>query len=359
MSKALRHQVGRLIIAGLEGPVLTATEKAWLNLIRPGGIILFRRNIEEAEQTSQLLHDATAAIGHEIFRCVDLEGGLVDRLRDLVAPMPSPAEVFATGKPSLYKKHGQLIAREAGLLGFNTVFAPVLDLALPASSSVMRSRVVSADPQGVIAYAAAFLKGLAAENILGCGKHFPGLGGGTFDSHHFTPHIERSWNELWNQDLVPYRALVGSLPMIMVSHAIYPAASKKATPASVSSYWISTILRKKIDFQGLIVSDDMEMGGILSQLNIEEAAIEAIAAGTHLIEICKDPALMLRAYEALLTEAERSTAFRNKIQTAEDHISKFQKKWLIKPIKKFSQEKVKAVQSQIILFKRSFAGVNL
>src|ERR1700754_2226797 len=109
----LRRQVGQLIIAGLEGPELTETERAWIKLIRPGGFILFRRNIEEADQTIQLLQEATKIAGAPNFRCVDLEGGLVDRLRDLMAPMPSPAAVFATGKPALFKKHGQLLAREA------------------------------------------------------------------------------------------------------------------------------------------------------------------------------------------------------------------------------------------------------
>src|SRR5262249_36753244 len=141
MSTTLRNQVGKLIIAGLEGPELTATERAWLKLIRPGGVILFRRNIEEPGQTFELLREATEITGAPTFRCVDPEGGLADRLRDLIAPMPSPAAVYATRKPVLFKKHGQLIAQEARSLGFNTVFAPVLDLALPASAGVMRTRV--------------------------------------------------------------------------------------------------------------------------------------------------------------------------------------------------------------------------
>ena len=103
MTATLRHQVGELIIAGLEGPELTATESAWLKLIRPGGVILFRRNIEETGQTMQLLREATKIVNASIFRCVDLEGGLVDRLRDLIAPMPSPGAVYATGRPSLFK----------------------------------------------------------------------------------------------------------------------------------------------------------------------------------------------------------------------------------------------------------------
>lgn len=322
MSSTLRHMVGQLLIVGLEGPELTPTERAWLKLIRPGGVILFRRNIEEAAQTIQLLRETTEIAGAPNFRCVDLEGGLVDRLRDLIAPMPSPAEVYATRNPAIFRRHGRLIAQEARSLGFNSVFAPVLDLARSESATVMRTRAVSANPAEVTAYASAFLEGFAAEGILGCGKHFPGLGGGKLDSHHAMPVIQRSREEMWGQDIAPFRALKASLPMIMVAHAAYPQASGSNTPASVSPFWISEILRKRLRYTGLIISDDMEMGGILTQRSMEGAAVEAIAAGTDILEICRNPALILMAYEALLSEAETSPSFRRRVQQAARRITR-------------------------------------
>ena len=307
------------MIAGVEGEELTPLERAWLKLVRPGGVILFRRNIEQAPQVTALLRDVTEIAGAPMFRCVDLEGGLVDRLRNLIAPMPSPAAVFASGRRTSFAKHGRLIAQEAKALGFNAVFAPVLDLALPASASVMRSRSVSADPKDVTVYAAAFLDGLDTGGVSGCGKHFPGLGGGNLDSHEAMPLIERTWKELWGEDLAVFRALAPRLPMIMVAHAAYPRV-KAAVPASISPYWISTVLRKRVRFGGLVVSDDMEMGGILTQASIEDAAVKAIHAGTDLIEICRNPALVLRAYEALLSEAERSAPFRHLVETAAQRV---------------------------------------
>lgn len=311
----LREQVGQLIIAGVERAALSPIERAWLRLIRPGGIILFRRNIEEAAQVAALLRDATEIAGAPLFRCVDLEGGLVDRLRDLIAPMPSAAAVFASGKPGNFARHGKLIAREAKAAGFNVVLAPVLDLAPPASASVMRTRVVSANASDAIAYAMGFINGLESEGVVGCGKHFPGLGGGTLDSHDATPLIERTWEQLWQEDLTVFRALASRLPMMMVSHAAYPEV-KDGRPASISQFWISTVLRKRMSFGGLVLSDDLEMGGILTKCSIEEAAIQAIAAGTDLIEICRDPSLILRAYEALLSEVERSAAFRRNVESS-------------------------------------------
>ncbi len=313
--KVLRKQVGQLLIAGLEGMGLSALEKSWLRTVEPGGVILFRRNIEEPGQTYQLLADAGAVSTVPLFNCVDLEGGLVDRLRDLIAPMPSLAAVAATGKKSLYRKHGKLIGREAYALGFNTVFAPVLDLALAESRQVMRTRTFFSKPEEVVSYGKSFLQGLASAGILGCAKHFPGLGGGDLDSHHATPIIERSWNELWGEDLLPYRQLKPHLSMIMVAHASYPRTGDRL-PASVSPHWIGQVLGKRIGYRGLVISDDMEMGGILTHTSIENAAIQALLAGTHLIEICKDPALLLRAYEALLGEAEGSGAFRKIVSRA-------------------------------------------
>jgi beta-N-acetylhexosaminidase len=324
---SLREQVGQLLIVGLEGTALAPIERAWLKLIRPGGVILFRRNIEQPAHVASLLREATEIAGAPHFRCVDLEGGLVDRLRDLIAPIPSPAAVFASGRAANFTKHGRLIAREAKALGFNITLAPVLDLALPFSAAVMRTRVVSPNPLDVINYANSFLDGLTAEGIPGCGKHFPGLGGGTLDSHEATPLIARTWNDLWTEDLAVFRALAPRLPMIMVSHAAYPKIKGRA-PASISPWWISTVLKKRIGFRGLIISDDMEMGGILTYTSIEDAAIKAVLAGTDLIEICHNPSLTLRAYEAILSEAERSNAFRRRVETSFRRITQFKNRTL-------------------------------
>jgi beta-N-acetylhexosaminidase len=316
------------MMVGLETTELTTIERAWLKLLRPSGVILFRRNIEQAKQTNALLREVSQICGGNVLRALDLEGGLVDRLRDLLAPMPSAANVAATGRAADAKKHGRLIGRAARLLGFNTTLAPVLDLALPESAPVMRTRVVSADPELVTAYARPFLEGLRMERVLGCGKHFPGLGGGTLDSHTATPRITRSGADLWHEDIAPYRDLLRQLPIIMVAHASYPRVTRDDEPASVSPYWIGSVLRRQMGYPGLILSDDMEMGGILTQMSIEEAAVQAIAVETDLIEVCRDPALVLRAYEGVLREAEHSRAFRTKVRRAAVRVEQEKAKWL-------------------------------
>jgi beta-N-acetylhexosaminidase len=313
MTAKLRHAAGSLLVAGLGGAELTGLERAWLKLVRPAGVILFGRNIADARQTRALVAEATALCAANSFCCVDVEGGTVDRLRDALAPMPSAQAVWraamATEKPALARDDGALIAQAVRAFGFNATLAPVLDLALPASVEVMGTRSAAATAAGVVEYARGFLAGLAAHGVAGCGKHFPGLGGGRLDSHLETPAIERTSKQLWQEDLAPYRALGEELPMVMVNHAAYPETPGRNRPASVSPYWITTVLRKRIGYRGMIFSDDMEMGGVLKFLPIEEAAVEAIRAGIEQLEICHSPELILRGYEALIREGERSAAF--------------------------------------------------
>lgn len=314
MTAHLRHAAGSLLVVGLSGTELTDLERAWLKLVRSAGVILFRRNIADAQQTRTLLNEATALCAVNSFRCVDVEGGTVDRLREALAPMPSAQTVARaarqTGKAGLAREHGALIAQAVRAFGFNTTLAPVLDLALPASAEVMGTRSAAAASTDVVEYARNFLAGLAAHGVAGCGKHFPGLGGGTRDSHLETPAIGRSWRDLWREDLAPYRALRDDLPMVMVNHAAYSHTAGKDLPASASPFWITRVLRKRIGYRGIVFSDDMEMGGILKFLPMEEAAVAAMRAGMDLLEICHSPELILRAFEALIAESERSPAFR-------------------------------------------------
>jgi beta-N-acetylhexosaminidase len=318
MTANLRHAAGSLLVVGLGGTELTGLERAWLKLVRPAGIILFQRNIEDTKQTRALLNDATAQCVAPSFRCVDVEGGTVNRLRDALAPMPSAQAVTLAatkmGKMGLIREQGELIAQAVKAFGFNTTLAPVVDLALPESAGVLGTRAAAATAEGVVDYARNFLAGLAKHGVVGCGKHFPGLGGGTVDSHLDTPAIQRSSGELWRKDLAPYRELRSELPMIMLNHAAYPDTPGRNRPASTSPYWITTVLRKRIGYRGIIFSDDMEMGGILKFMPIEEAAVAAIRAGTDVLEICHSPELILRAYEALIAEGERSAAFRKLLQ---------------------------------------------
>ena len=324
--KITRPQVGQLLIIGFDGTEVSPTLASLLKRIQPAGVILFARNIVSAEQTYHLLKNCQAQVAAPLFRCVDLEGGKVDRLRNAIGPAPSPVEVFASGNRKLFRAHGRVIGENCRAFGFNVDFAPAMDLAFEASKSVMSTRAVSANPREVIAYARAFLAGLNDEGVLGCGKHFPGLGEGTLDSHHELPVIEKSWKKLWEQDLVPYRTLRRELPFVMVSHAAYPAVTPESTPASLSKKWISDILRKKIGYRGLIASDDLEMGGVLSAAPIEQAATQFVRAGGELCLICHKEEFVTRSYDELERQVADDRAFAKRAEEAVKRVSAFKKK---------------------------------
>jgi beta-N-acetylhexosaminidase len=388
--RTLRADVGSLLVVGLESTSLSALERAWMRLVQPGGVILFRRNIAEAAQCRALLAEATELCAPHALRCVDVEGGTVDRLRDALAPTPSAQAVAIADRlrnpevPTLAAEksrkdgaresrgperkdaprgllayeHGALIGHGVKAFGFHVTLAPVLDLALPDSAGVMGSRTAGVSADEVTSFARAFLAGLAREGVAGCGKHFPGLGGGTRDSHFETPAIRRSWDDLWRDDVAPYRALARELPMVMVNHAAYPDTPGKNLPATASPFWITTVLRTRIGYRGLIFSDDMEMGGILKFMPMEEAAIAAIRAGMDTLEICHSPELMLRAYESLLREAKRSAAFRSLVQSRAREAARKRARIFTEPsLKTPTAKQLESLRTKILRFRERVMAV--
>jgi beta-N-acetylhexosaminidase len=325
-TNTLRQQVGQLLILGYDGLTVDSKLRATLTSLQPSGVILFARNIEEPQQTWRLLRDSQATTRVPMFLCVDLEGGTVDRLKKVIAPAPSVADVVATGNKKLFRMHGKILGLEARALGFNTDFAPVFDLGFEASRSVLTSRTASDDPKKTILYAREFLRGLKSSKVLGCGKHFPGLGEGNLDSHHDMPVVQKSWKKMWEEDLVPYRELRRQIPFVMVAHASYPEVTNNKLPASLSRKWMQDVLRKKIGFKGLIISDDLEMGGILSTGEIEDVAVETLRAGADMFLVCHNQELVWRGYEAVVRAAERDSKFAAQVAAAAKRVLAFKRR---------------------------------
>ncbi|MFZ0417306.1 MAG: beta-N-acetylhexosaminidase [Candidatus Sulfotelmatobacter sp.] len=318
--------LGQLLIVGFDATEMTLRLTSLLTRLQPAGVILFARNIKTPEQTWRLLHDCQKCVSTPLFTCVDLEGGSVDRFRDTLGPTPSAADVFATGDRRLFRKHGQIIGENCRALGFNVDFAPVLDLAFEASRNVMSSRTVSANPRETVSYAREFLAGLRVAGVLGCGKHFPGLGEGELDSHHELPVIEKPLKNLLAEDLLPYRLLRASLPLVMISHAAYPQVTHDRTPASLSKVWITDILRKRIGYRKLVVSDDLEMGGVLSAAPVSEAAVAHIRAGGDLCLICHREDYITQACETLVHTVESDPKFATRVAESVRRVLAFKKK---------------------------------
>jgi beta-N-acetylhexosaminidase len=322
----LKNNPGQLLIVGFDGTEMTSRLCSLFTRLQPAGVILFARNIKSAEQTWRLLRDCQKCVSTPLLTCVDLEGGSVDRFRDALSPAPSAADVFSTGDRKLFRKHGQLIGENCRALGFNVDFAPVLDLAFEASRSVMSSRAVSANPRETAAYGREFLAGLRAAKVVGCGKHFPGLGEGKLDSHRELPIIEKPLKNLWAEDLFPYRALRAQLPMVMVSHASFPAVTHDRTPASLSKIWITDILRRRIGYRNLVVSDDLEMGAVLSAASVGKAAVEHIRAGGDLCLVCHREDYIAQAYDELTKAMQLDAWFAKRVAESVRRVLAYKKK---------------------------------
>lgn len=312
----LRQQVAQLIIMGVEGPEPDGDNVVTLKRLGPGGLILFARNIRDAGQCYDLLQAGRRSTSVPMFTCVDLEGGLVDRFRELIGPAPSQATVASTGSRALFQKHGKILGDEARSLGFNTDFAPVSDLGSERSRSVLGSRTASAAAKDTIVYVREFLRGLKSSGVLGCGKHFPGLGEADLDTHYSLPQITKPWRDLWAEDLLPYRTLHRQFPFVMVAHCAYPAVTGDCTPASLSSKWMKQVLRQKIGYRGLIMADDLEMGGVLAKSSIENAALECLRAGADLFLVCRKEEFVIATFESVLREAERDRNFARVVKLA-------------------------------------------
>lgn len=325
-AKSISGQIGQLLIVGFDGTEMSSHLRSLLTRLQPAGVILFARNIISGEQTHKLLKECRACVSTPLFTCVDMEGGKVDRFRNVTGPAPSAADVFASGNLRLYRKHGKTIGESCRALGFNTDFAPVVDLAFKASRNVMSSRAVSDDPNEATAYAREFLAGLRSTGVLGAIKHFPGLGEANLDTHHELPSVDKPWKKLWDADIAPYRALRRESPIVLVGHAAYPAVTHDRTPASLSKKWITDILRKKIGYRGLVVSDDLEMGGVLKAAPIEQAALAFIRAGGDLCLICHIEEHITRSYEALVKEVERDSKFARRVKESVTRVLAFKKK---------------------------------
>jgi beta-N-acetylhexosaminidase len=343
------ENIGQLLIVGFDGIEMKPRLSSLLTRLQPAGVILFARNIKSPQQTWRLLRDCQKCVATPLFSCIDLEGGTVDRFREALGATPSAADVFATGDRKLFRRHGEIIGNNCRALGFNVDFAPVLDLAFEASRGVMGSRAVSENPAETMTYAREFLTGLRAENVMGSGKHFPGLGEGTLDSHHELPVIEKPLKKMWAEDLLPYRTLRRQLPFVMISHASYPQVTGSRTPASLSKMWITDILRKRIGYRNLVVSDDMEMGGVASAAPVAEAAVEFIRAGGDLCLICHREDLIVQAYDALLKTAEGDSTFKRRVSEAIRRVLAFKKKSanLLRRVKAPSEELVEKLSRSL------------
>src|SRR5919107_1550588 len=359
LSLPLEKQIGQLLFIGLPGTELDAEARALVEEISPGGVIVFGRNVASPEQLRGLLDGVRAMLRVEPLFGIDQEGGLVDRLRKIFTPMPAARVIRQHGDLAAARAHGRITGEVLLRLGFNMNFAPVMSIMTDDRdllSNGLYSRSFGRSPGEVLGYTMVYLRGMQGTGLLGCAKHFPGIGAGEVDTHQEMPVIHLTHDDLLAQDLAPYIELFqredNMVKAVMVSHGGFPnidiqrgIAGGHLVPASINPSIVRDLLRDELGYEGLVVTDDLEMGAIAKHCEIEEAALRAILAGEDMILVCARPDLIRRAYESLLAAARRGELSRGRIQASLRRIAAF--KSLTKPPLSFDPKRFQELSAEV------------
>jgi beta-N-acetylhexosaminidase len=271
------------VFVGIPGPEMDPETAGLLSAHQPGGVVLFKRNIQDEEQLNELV-TALRRLLPEAVLAIDAEGGRVDRLKDVVGPTPG-ASLLARHPVSYSLQAGHWVAQALRLFDIDVNFAPVVDLDRGAVNNALDGRYFGATPEEVVPRAQAFLRGLYSGGAGGCLKHFPGLGAAGEDTHFQMSAVYLPVEEL-RIDLEPFRALARLAGAIMVSHALYPAYDSSMRPATLSPSIIGGVLRGRLGFDGLVFSDDMEMKALDEWGDLPERCEACFAAGCDVLAVC-------------------------------------------------------------------------
>ena len=310
--------LGQLILTGVPGLELDSETTALFRRIQPGGFILFGRNIKSARQLRKLIDDLRDLSETEPIITIDQEGGRVSRLRLIGNEPPNAQQLRDRDDVSLVRRHGEITGRLLRLFGFNLDLCPVLDISFDdEADNSLRGRCYGKSVDQVVRLAGAFNEGLRGEGILSCGKHFPGYSAATVDAHHDLPKIERSGAELEAEELAVFRRFSSLVDSMMICHGWYPAFNPARRPASLSREIITDLLRRKFHYDGLIMTDDLDMAAILNEYGLDETIRLAIQAGNDWVMICHRVASIDEVHRMLgtLPPAEIRRALENVART--------------------------------------------
>jgi beta-N-acetylhexosaminidase len=286
-SGSLRRQIGRLLIAGFGGHSVPVELAALAREFSLGGVILFARNVAEPEQVAELCYES-ARLDRDLplWVSVDQEGGRVARLKAPFTEWPPMAALGRCGDTGLAERFARALAAELKAVGVTLDYAPVLDVLTNPKNPVIGDRALGEKAEDVGRLGAAIIRTLQAEGIAACGKHFPGHGDTSVDSHLELPLVGHPPDRFRAVEFVPFReAVQAGVAAIMTAHVFAPALDEKR-PATLSHHVVTDLLREELGFEGVILSDDLEMKAIAGTYAVPEAAVLAIAAGCDGVLIC-------------------------------------------------------------------------
>jgi len=315
---ALRRQIGQLLIAGFNGHQLSPELRSLAREFGLGGVILFARNIAEPEQVAEVAFEASRLMPElPAWVSVDQEGGRVARLKAPFTEWPPMATLGRSGDLRLAERFARALALELKSVGITLDYAPVLDIHTNPKNPVIGDRALAGKAEEVARLGAAIVRTLQAEGIAACGKHFPGHGDTSVDSHLELPLVEHPPERLREVEFLPFKAAIeAGVATIMTAHVLVPSLDEHR-PATLSAHVVTDLLRNELRFEGVILSDDLEMKAVAAEYAVPDSAVLAIEAGCDGILICSgDRDTQAAALEALVHAVEADRLRMSRVEDA-------------------------------------------
>src|SRR5881392_1049086 len=341
--------VGQLIMIGVPGKELDVETAQLFRRVQPGAFILFGRNLENAAQLRKLIDDLRDVSEIEPIITVDQEGGRVSRLRRIGSEPPNAQQLRKKDNVNLIRRHGDITGRLLRLFGFNLDLCPVLDVSFDDDAeNSLRGRCYGRTVEEVIQNAGAFNEAMRGQGIASCGKHFPGYSAATTDAHYQLPRIDRTREELDRNELAVFRQFVGTVDSMMICHGWYPCFESQPTPATVSRRIVTELLRNEFGFDGLVMTDDLDMGAILTGYRLDDTIRLTLEAGNDMMMICH------RVPEIETVHQILGTLPSDQIERAQHHIANFKKN--LSPPQKFSESAFQEINAKIADLRTAVVG---
>lgn len=332
----LQEKIGQRLFGGFQGLHMSDDFIHLVQEYKIGNVVLFKHNVESREQLKQLCSEIQTLVrretGIDAFIAIDQEGGSVTRLSDDAVNVPAEMAIAATGDPENAYLAARITAQELRALGINFNLAPVVDINNNPDNPIIGARCFGDTAETVVEYAQAAVRGYDSCGIISCAKHFPGHGDTAIDSHISLPLIDKSLEQLEQLELKPFRAMVeAGCPAIMTTHILFPQLEKDNVPATMSRTIITELLKEKMGFSGMVVSDSMEMDAIRRFYGTAVGAAAAAAAGVDLIMISHTAERLQEVTVAIRNAVEGGRISMDEMDKSVEKILSFKKRYCVAP----------------------------
>lgn len=328
----LKEQIGQRLIIGFHGTTVSDELRQAVKEYKIANIILFSRNIVDATQLNALCNDIQELVksetGHGAMISIDQEGGIVTRLTADCVNIPGTMALASSGDVNNAYRAGVITGKQLRYLGINTNLAPCVDVNSNPKNPVIGVRSFGDDPENVGEYASSMIKGFSEGRVVSCVKHFPGHGDTDMDSHISLPYVDKSLAELESCELLPFRkAISAGAPAVMTAHILYPQLEPEHLPATMSRKIITDLLRNKMGFEGIVISDCMQMSAIKEHYGTVNGIISAMSAGVDMVLVCHNVELSCEAACEIEKAVLDGKIDSNEMLESANRILAFKEKW--------------------------------